>query len=308
MPYSTINSRTVLIPELRTRFNLTSTEPPSELSTLNASEPSSQGTDLVLESQCQKVFGVSWADVMTFSKWTAITNKLLKIFESQEFKSQMTQAYGGTNREDRDKTEKWVEGSRTFLLRVSNQFSSAGAFAEAVICNGMLNPSYRPEVPSLGSLLDYMGDPTILQSVFWDLLEQDVFETELRNWSVTSALLSRPATPSVKWAFGQIQEYEFPVAGSPGLKPIRWDVFRSSLNGAALVTVGYATQAVGGAIGRGDIHQCLVCAAGGAASALIFISVGWVGEFIERYLLSTSERKEPSPVASKIRNKTKEGR
>ena len=205
--YDTVNSRTILIPDLGLPFRAFSIKPENELwKALRALDPNlpgnSGGTELdeLLEAEASSVFGVPSSQVTSFARWTRITGAIEATFVSDHFTREMRATYGGTDPDSQKRLDSWIDHNRTALGQWKNQFATVSAFSETLIRKGTLDPlRTNPEIAT--RFLDYSGEPTLLQSVYGDLAERGVLDTELINWQRTTSVLRPLHTTFLKEGF-----------------------------------------------------------------------------------------------------------
>lgn len=301
--FPTISSRSILIPELASKLTIEATELSSELSNALAASgteqtiSSSDPLNIELTQTCQAIFGIPWPQVITFSRWRDLHTAALHTLTSSSFKQQIIESYGGNNHAERQRISKWIEDTTSRLQDLDQRFSTIDSFIEGVIRNVLLNPFAPRQRFSSTSVLNYQGEPTLLQSLLWDVRERGFAELEVLNWQHTAALLNAPAPPSCKAAFLQLQEYEFPVPGSPKLKFLTLEQFRKGIRGAALIPIGTAAYHSNSFIQAGDLSHLLVCVVSGVATALIFIAAGQAAAMIEGWKFGAEKKPSEKKAA-----------
>src|SRR4051812_48164925 len=106
MNYSTINSRTILLPELGLNFHVDAIELPAELRELVTGQEevdvaNREMIEAKLSVLCQHIVGLPYVNVMAYSKWQAITNNILEVVGSEIFRKEILEVYGGSDPESR---------------------------------------------------------------------------------------------------------------------------------------------------------------------------------------------------------------
>ncbi|HJP92886.1 MAG TPA: hypothetical protein VJ875_13090 [Pyrinomonadaceae bacterium] len=326
MTYSTLNSRAIVIPELDTTIHIDTIELPADLTeqvTMIESGEFEYDQELLeesLASHCQEIFGLSWVDVLTASRWKAYTAKMSATMTSPTFKDQMSQVYGGGNVEEKQKIENWIETNADRLMYLERSFGDVTNFVSG-LNRGLLSPyrsaRHENELPIFS---DYQMDRTIIQSIYGDLRAIDANELELAHWRDVSKILTRPISPSAKVAFDNLAQYEIPIAGSPKLKPMNlgeileprtqkagvrpaeFATVRRVLYGAAYLISTNTAISAAATISKGELPS-IVFVLGGLGTALVFVGVGEIGLSairssrirIEKYLAGQSRKTRKAP-------------
>ena len=292
----TLNSRKILIPKLDIILNFDTIELPDKGMFKRAKGKSIYQQ---LETDCINVVGATVNTIFTFEKWLNMTKIINSIFQNKNFNEEIVSVYGGKSEELKDKFEVWINDNKAYLNDNITKITSDSIFMKVIMRSIILNPFAKLQDTSI-RFLDYIGEPSVLQSIYWELKEEGFTELEIVNWNVLTKSINNSIIPTSKAVYEDILSYQIPFAGSDYLKFISIENFEKACRGAALVML--TASAYGARDAMGDPEKILTLAlylSEGAFGALVFISIGSLEKNIESYLGKKGNREIVKKVVNK---------
>lgn len=280
MDYQTVNSRSIIIPELAITLHLHSMELPGSIAQA-ADDRNSAETDRLLVELCQEVFRLGRGEIISFSEWSHATVQVLKALDSFRPSEETSPAYAAAQND---------------IVTIKNRFKTPGDYLERLITNGLLVPRrQRVKNPGLQWFDGVTSSDKSAPEFFAKLAVSGVFELNFANWYGVNQLIYPQPYPSAASARQQVPEFQIPVAGSKPIRAITIQNFQKLCYGAAALVIGETALSTAATLGHGQA-PVIAAVLGGSASALIFASVGSLSRYLEDYLKSKSSTQSETPT------------